>query len=551
MLKRLSISNYALIDSLDIHFTDGLTIITGETGAGKSIILGALSLLLGDRANVKFIRDPQLKTVVEATFDIDGYRLEQFFEQNDLDFDNHECIIRRELTAAGRSRSFVNDSPVPLNVLRELSTYLVDIHSQHSNMLLSSADYQLSIVDHLARDGELLTAYRKVYTQFKDARLRLDRLRQQQLDLRKEEDYIRFQLNQFHELNLQAGEAQELESLQLRLSHASELKAQLWEVCSVLDGEEQSVLSRLDEVKQLLQQTQANMEETQGMAQRVDSSIIELKDIARTVSALQDDLSCDPQELEQIESRLNAIYALERKHNVSSGDELLAIQADYESQLSKIDNSDEQVQQMQAQVDDLQGKAHEIAEQLSQQRRTAAWTFSNQLKTAARPLGLKNLEFEVRFTEHPLTDTGIDEVQFMMAFNKNQSLLPVKDTASGGEISRVMLCVKSIIAKTMKLPTIIFDEVDSGVSGDVASMIGEMMNDIAASIQVIAITHLPQVAAHADCHLRVFKTDTESETITHVEQLDHEHHVLEVARMLSGRELNQAAIENARHLIDN
>lgn len=549
MIKQLHISNYALIDKLDIPFADGLTIITGETGAGKSIILGALSLILGERADSKAIRDTSAKTVVEATFDIGGYHLEPFFKTNDIDWDEHECLIRRELSPTGRSRAFVNDTPVALTVLRELTTQLLDIHSQHSNMLLSQPAYQLSILDSIAGNGELLNNYRTAYKSYREAVKALDETQRAMEQLRQNEDYIRFQLDQLQTMQLQPDEDKQLEALQSKLSNITELKEALWSVESDLNSEENSILERLTAVAQRLEDAERNLSEVEGMSSRVRSALIELKDIAQSVSSIMDTLNDDPAELARIDERLNNIYTLQRKHNAQDVNQLIEIQHEYERQLGEIEHNDDIVEELKARVNACRDEAMKMASQLSDKRQDAAKRFGKELLALANPLGMKNIAFDVAFNTTDLTSSGTDSVEFMMAFNKNQQLTPVKDTASGGEISRVMLCIKTIIARHMRLPSIIFDEVDTGVSGDVANMVGEMMADIAHTIQVIAITHLPQVAANGDHHLRVFKADNEVETLTRVQSLDEQEHVMEIARMLSGKDLNQAAIENAKSLI--
>ena len=549
MIKQLHISNYALIDKLDIPFADGLTIITGETGAGKSIILGALSLILGERADSKAIRDTSAKTVVEATFDIGGYHLEPFFKTNDIDWDEHECLIRRELSPTGRSRAFVNDTPVALTVLRELTTQLLDIHSQHSNMLLSQPAYQLSILDSIAGNGELLNNYRTAYKSYREAVKALDETQRAMEQLRQNEDYIRFQLDQLQTMQLQPDEDKQLEAQQSKLSNITELKESLWSVESDLNSEENSILERLTAVAQRLEDAERNLSEVEGMSSRVRSALIELKDIAQSVSSIMDTLNDDPAELARIDERLNNIYTLQRKHNAQDVNQLIEIQHEYERQLGEIEHNDDIVEELKARVNACRDEAMKMASQLSDKRQEAAKRFGKELLALANPLGMKNIAFDVAFNTTDLTSSGTDSVEFMMAFNKNQQLTPVKDTASGGEISRVMLCIKTIIARHMRLPSIIFDEVDTGVSGDVANMVGEMMADIAHTIQVIAITHLPQVAANGDHHLRVFKADNEVETLTRVQSLDEQEHVMEIARMLSGKDLNQAAIENAKSLI--
>lgn len=551
MIKQLHISNYALIDKLDIEFAGGLTIITGETGAGKSIIMDALSLILGERADIKAIRDTSVKTIVEATFCIDNYHLEDFFRENDIDWEDKECLVRRELSPTGRSRAFINDTPVGLSILRELSTRLVDIHSQHSNMLLSSSAFQLSILDSIADNGTLLDKYRKAFSDYWEAARMLEEKRQAMEQLRRNEDYIRFQLDQLQALQLQPDEDEHLEALQSKLSNITELKESLWTIEQALDGNENNVLDRLSSIIQQFDMAERNLDEVEGMASRVRATLIELKDISQSVNSIMDTLNDDPAMLAQVDERLNSIYSLERKHNAQDVNQLIKIQQEYERQLAEIDHNDDIVNELIQRVDTSKQVALEIAYQLSKRRHDAAKHFGKELLTLAKSLGLKNIAFDVDFSAGELAQSGVDSVEFMMAFNKNQRLMPVKDTASGGEISRVMLCIKTIIARKMQYPSIIFDEVDTGVSGDIANMIGEMMADIAQSIQVIAITHLPQVAANGDHHLHVYKADNDVETLTRVEELDHDEHIMEIARMLSGKDLNQAAIDNAKSLINN
>lgn len=549
MLTRLYIANYALIDQLEIEFSDGLTIITGETGAGKSIIMGALSLILGERADTHAIRDRQAKTIVEASFDIKDYRLNAFFDNNDIDYYEHECIVRREIGVNGRSRAFVNDTAVTVSVLRELTSHLVDIHSQHSNMLLSRPQFQLSVLDNIAGNASMLKTYSARYLHYKALQ---SMLRSQQESYNKgkaEMDYLRFQLNQFDELKLQKGEEDELEELQKKLSNVTDSKEALWKVETALDGEENSIISQLSTLSQVLADTEHNLSEIAGLSDRMQSAVIELKDIAHSVMSVNDDLSDDPEQLEQVTQRLDAIYSLERKHNVKSVDELLDIEARYRRQIEEIDNSDERIGQLKHDIEVQEKELASLSHQLSTRRKQAASDFVCQLLPLAQGLGMKNLKFDVKFIPVGYGPSGCDAVEFLFAFNKNQDLLPVQETASGGEISRLMLSIKTIIARIMNLPTIIFDEVDTGVSGDIASRIGDMMGDIAKYIQVIAITHLPQVAAHGMHHMKVFKTDAPDGTYTSVQVLNREEHVLEIARMLSGKDVNQAAIDNAKSLV--
>ena len=550
MLKRLSISNYALIDQLEIDFEQGLTIITGETGAGKSIILGALSLILGERADSSSIRDKERKTVVEAIFDISDYNLEPFFNENDIDYYDGELIARREINPNGRSRAFVNDGVVGLATLKELMTRLVDIHSQHSNMLLSRPSFQLSILDNIAGHQNELNTYSDLYANYRAIERTLNDLRENYERNRSEEDYLRFQLNQLQETNLKPDEDEELEQQQRRLANATSLKEDLWKVISILNGEEHSLLDQLQDVNHTLEAAEENLEEVAGMSERVGNALIDLKDIAQSISSIEEGLNNDPAALQQVEERLNAIYSLERKHNVKTVNELLKLQEEYMHRLDAIDCSEERIEAMQDQLDKERNEAEHLAHIISENRKKAASDFMALLLPLAQNLGMKNLQFHIDFKPVELNASGCDGVDFLFAFNKNQVLMPVKDTASGGEISRLMLCIKSVIAQSMNLPTIIFDEVDTGVSGEIAHKIGDMMGEIAQRIQVIAITHLPQVAAHGNSHLRVFKTDTATQTVTSVERLNDEEHVTEIARMLSGSEVNQAALDNARALIN-
>lgn len=550
MLSRLFISNYALIEHLEIDFNGGFTVITGETGAGKSILLGALSLLLGGKADSKAVRDAEHKIIVEATFDITGYGLDGYFNDNDIDYCETECIIRREVSAAGRSRAFVNDTPVGLGVLKDITTRLIDIHSQHSNMLLAKSGFQLDILDGLAHNDQLLDDYEAVYRRYVELNRDIEARKKQIAQNKAEEDYITFQLEQFHEINLHENEDEELEALQNKLSNITELKDALWTVDNILGSEENSVIDQLKTVGQRLSFTEEVMEETRGMSQRVADCIIDLKDIVMSVSQAQENLNLDPAELDRINERLDTIYSLERKHNVGSVNELIALQHQLEEKLASITKGDDEIAELVAEYDKKKAESMSLARCLSDARRKAATSFAHELKPLVAGLGMKNVAFEVAFTETEMTSTGIDAVEFMMAFNKNQALMPVKDTASGGEISRVMLCIKSIVARSMHLPTIIFDEVDTGVSGDIASMIGEMMAHIAQSIQVMSITHLPQVAACASSHIKVFKSDNDQGTFTSVTGLDQEQHVMEIARMLSGKGLDEAAINNAKSLIN-
>ena len=549
MLTRLFISNYALIDRLEIDFQSGLTIVTGETGAGKSILLGALSLIMGERADTKAVRDTTQKTIVEATLSITDYGLQTLFEQADIDYDE-DCILRREVSPNGRSRAFVNDTPVSLTFMREVATRLVDIHSQHSNMLLADPQFQLSIIDSLADNAKLREQYADIYGKYVDAQRKLKRFIEQHEKDKAEEDYMRFQLDQLQAMHLQPGEDTQLEQEQARLSNITEIKQSLWQIDHLFNDDQLSVIQHLKEIVNHLHGIEYLMPELEGMTDRAESALIDIKDMSATIGDALENLQLDPAQLERIENRLNDIFTLERKHQVDSVDKLIDIQKDYENRLMSLEKDDGFIATCQGLMEGYKRDAIILAEKLTDSRKQAARSFSKQLVDRASALALTNLRFDVNFSETDLTATGHDRVEFNMAFNKSQPLMPVKDTASGGEISRVMLCIKAIIAQQVNLPTLIFDEVDTGVSGDIASRMGEMMGDIARNIQVIAITHLPQVASHGNQHLKVYKSDDDQRTNTHVVSLEDEQHVMEIARMLSGRDLNQAAIDNARALIN-
>lgn len=550
MLTHLLITNYALIDHLEIDFKKGLTIITGETGAGKSIILGALSLILGERADLKVIRKAENKSVIEASFNIEAYNdMEHFFEQNDIEFFDNECILRREIASNGRSRAFINDTPVTLSVLRELTLRLVDIHSQHSNMLLADALYQLSIIDSVSGNDSIKADYSKQFSQYKKLKVEIEKLKAEYEKNRQEEDYIQFQLDQIAALKLQENEDEELEREQSRLSNVNEIKQCLWSASSVLQDEDNSIVSQLSVLSRSFLQIENVDADLKELSERLQSLMIELKDFSRTISSIQDSYVDDPNELERINERLNNIYDLENKHKLSCVNELIALQHSYEEKLAVITNSDDEIKRLEEKLIIVEKEARAKAKELSLSRRKGAEIFKQELEKTAIPLGMKNLRFEIGFEDCELCAQGMDKVEFLFAFNKQQQVMPIENTASGGELSRVMLCIKAIIAQNMQLPTIIFDEVDTGVSGEIAHKMGEMMGDISNNIQVIAITHLPQVAVKGNNHLKVYKADTDEATYTSMCELTKEERVEEIARMLSGREIDAAAINNARSLL--
>ena len=550
MLKSLFIQNFVLIDSLDICFNPGFSVITGETGAGKSIILGALSLVLGQRADGKSIKQGADKCVIEAVFDVSKYQLEPFFLGNDLEYDPESCILRRELYASGKSRAFVNDSPVPLAILKELGTKLIDIHSQHQNLLLGDNRFQLRVVDVMAENEILLILYKKEYTRYQGLRKALSALKERAAQSKQEEDYIRFQLDQLEEANLQPNEQEELEQEQETLSHAEEIKSSLYRVSSCLDGEEQGVVSLLKESLSSMDALERYFPRAKEIAERLRSAYIDLNDLASEMEGMIEDVEFNPDRLAWVNERLDTLYALQQKHRVSSVDDLIALRDQFRAQLTDIESFDEQIAALEKQVQDAYKELLQQAAVLSEQRKVAAVAFAQQLVQMVAPLGMPHTRFQVEVVprKEPESD-GMDEIRFLFSANKSMALQPVAQTASGGEISRLMLCIKAMIAGFTALPTIIFDEVDTGVSGDIADKMGHIMQGLGSKMQVFAITHLPQIAAQGEAHYFVYKEDVKDRTLTRIRPLDKEERIREVARMLSGSALTEASLANAKDLL--
>ena len=550
MLKSLFIQNFVLIDSLDICFNPGFSVITGETGAGKSIILGALSLVLGQRADGKSIKQGADKCVIEAIFDVSKYQLEPFFLGNDLEYDPESCILRRELYVSGKSRAFVNDSPVPLAILKELGTKLIDIHSQHQNLLLGDNRFQLRVVDVMAENEILLILYKKEYTRYQGLRKALSALKERAAQSKQEEDYIRFQLDQLEEANLQPNEQEELEQEQETLSHAEEIKSSLYQVSSCLDGEEQGVVSLLKESLSSMDALERYFPRAKEIAERLRSAYIDLNDLASEMEGMIEDVEFNPDRLAWVNERLDTLYALQQKHRVSSVDDLIALRDQFRAQLTDIESFDEQIAALEKQVQDAYKELLQQAAVLSEQRKVAAVAFAQQLVQMVAPLGMPHTRFQVEVVprKEPESD-GMDEIRFLFSANKSMALQPVAQTASGGEISRLMLCIKAMIAGFTALPTIIFDEVDTGVSGDIADKMGHIMQDLGSKMQVFAITHLPQIAAQGEAHYFVYKEDVKDRTLTRIRPLDKEERIREVARMLSGSALTEASLANAKDLL--
>lgn len=552
MLKKLSISNYALISEVEIDFQPGLTIITGETGAGKSIMLGALSLLMGARADSRVVRAKSGKSVVEATFS-SRPQLKALFETNQLDWDDHEIIIRREVSASGRSRAFINDTPVNLHLLGETTAALIDIHSQNSNLLLSDPRRQLEIIDALSGNDKQLSQYRSRFKAFVALRNRLQTARNRISQQRENENYLRFRLTQLDTLAPKEGELSRLERQSEILSDAREIKERLSMACELIDGTETTAAATLSEARHLLSKVNFtlfdNDADASTLSQRLESAYVELKDIASTLSRLAEGVDDDPQRLAKIEQRMADIYDALKRFKASDDGELERIHSTLRAQLDGLDTSETDLAGMEEQLKEEGRKLKEAADALSETRTAAAEKFSAMLTETARPLGMTNLKFSAMLSKGKLSADGQDVVSFLCSFNKNQELMPVAHTASGGETSRLMLSIKAIIAGQMSLPSIIFDEVDTGVSGEVADRMGRMMHSLGSRIQVIAITHLPQVAAKGDNHYKVYKADDEEKTVTNIALLSGPEREKELAVMLSGSAVDEAALLNARSLL--
>ena len=553
MLQSIHIQNYALIESLDIDFHSGFSVITGETGAGKSIILGAIGLLVGQRADIKAIKTGANKCIVEARFNISSYQLEAFFEEHDLEYEDGECILRRELLASGKSRAFINDTPASLAQMKALGEKLIDVHSQHQNLLLNHEDFQLSVIDILANDEEQLTAYKALYQDYKRTSRELAQLIEQAEKSRQDEDYISFQVNQLEEANLQSGEQEELEQEAETLSHAEDIKASLYKVDQLMASDDTTLLSVTKECMQALQGISRVFAPAQEWIDRLESCYIELKDLANDVSSAGEDVEFNPTRLEFVNDRLNLIYTLQQKHHVSSVDELIAIAKGLRTQLDAITSSDDRIQELTRQKEDLYNKVKASARLLTDMRTIAAQEIEKQMQAYLVPLGMPNVRFAVELTPRKEPDaTGMDYVNFLFSANKNGTLQQVASIASGGEIARVMLSLKAMIAGAVKLPTIIFDEIDTGVSGSIAEKMAFIMQDMGqADRQVISITHLPQIAARGAHHYKVYKEDTETGTNSHIRPLTHEERINEIANMLSGATLTEAALNNAKALLNN
>lgn len=550
MIDSLHISNYALIDSIDIEFGPGLNIITGETGAGKSIMLGALSLLLGARADLKAVRVADRKSVIEAVFSVKEYSgLRQYFAENDIEWDDERCILRREISPGGRTRAFVNDSPVPLNRLEGVAMRLVDIHSQHQNQLLSQPEFQLEIIDTLAGNSARLAEYGRRFASFREALRRLKSARAEIERTRADEDYTRYQLEQIDEVNPQPGELDDLERDREVMANANQLKQSVTDVIDLLTGGSHNVADMLSEASASVDDFAPLLNADDDIQGRLDAAAVDIKDVSRTLQQIDSRLSADPAMLEATESRIMAIESLLHRHRFESLDQLIAMRDDLRRRLDALDDSESTLAQLEREARRAKALARETARELTAARSEAAERFGQMLAERAMPLGMSNLRCEIRVSPADMSATGADRVDFLFAFNKQQPLMPVGQTASGGEISRLMLTVKGIVAEHMQLPTIIFDEIDTGVSGDVATRMGDMMQQIGRRLQVIAITHLPAVAAKGRTHFKVYKADDDTATHTHIRRLTADERVGEIALMLSGDSESRTARSAARQLL--
>lgn len=539
-----------MIDELHIRFDEGFSVVTGETGAGKSIILGALGLVLGQRADSKSIQSGADKCVVEAVFDVSAYQLEDFFLSHDLEYDAKNCILRRELMSSGKSRAFINDTPAPLSVVKALGDRLIDVHSQHQNLLLADTQFQMNVVDIMAKTESLLVAYRREYDRYQSVVRQLEELEALAAKSRQDEDYLRFQVEELRAAQLTAGEQEELEAELETLSHTEEIKSALYKVTDNLIGEERGVVQQLKEALHDVEALEAYFPKAKDFADRLRSAWTDMADLASETDVLKEDVEFDPNRLEWVNERLNTIYSLQQKHRVPSVEELLAIQQQLTTQLSAIDLFDEQMETLTKQRETIYEALMVQAGALTARRHEAATEIEQQLVDRMVLLGIPNTRFRIELwpKEKPSAD-GMDEVCFLFSANKNEALKPVAQTASGGEISRLMLCIKAMIAGFAALPAIIFDEIDTGVSGEIADKMADIMQDLGQKMQVITITHLPQIAAKGRAHYFVYKEDTAERTLTRIRRLTTGERVNEVARMLSGSSLTEAAVANAKALL--
>lgn len=551
MLEKLTVTNYALIRQLEMELSPSLNIITGETGAGKSILLGALGLVLGNRADTAVLKETERNCVIEATFDLDGLGLEPFFGENDLDFDRH-TTIRRVITPAGKSRAYVNDLPVQLSTLKELSGRLIDIHSQNRSALVGDESFRMEVIDRLAGDEALRTAYRTCYTALRDREKTLQRLREETERNRRDEAYLRHEWERLSALALRSGETEELEQEQRELSNAGEILAALGNIAERFDREEEGLLSGLKATENSLLHLRDLLGAAAPLAERIDSAYVELKDIGSEIASLAERIEDNPTRLEAVDNRLGAIYDLRRRHGIETDDELIALEASFRQKLEAIADADGDMSELEAEIARLRTEAEAAAARLTEARREAAARFGRAVESVLARLGMNAARFEAEIAPlGQLAPSGADTVRFLFDANGGEHVVlqPLEKVASGGETSRVMLALKSIVARSTQLPTIIFDEIDTGVSGRVAAITGDIIAELSRTMQVINITHLPQVASKGDTHFFVYKEATPDGNATRIRRLSREERVVEIAKMLSGDTVTPAAMAQARELL--
>ena len=550
MLKQLYIKNYALIDLLDIELYPGFSVITGETGAGKSIILGAIGLLLGQRADSKSIKAGAEKCIIEAHFDLTRYNMDAFFEENEIEQDAEDTIIRRELTSAGKSRAFINDTPVSLSMLKEFGEQLVDVHSQHQNLLLQKQDFQLNVVDIIANDQKELTAYQQTYSELQAAKHQLQTLKDDIERNRQSQDFLQFQYEELENAHLMEGEQEELEQQSETMEHAEDIKTALYEADNALYGEQTGAVSQVRTAQNALNSISQVLPKAGNLTERLESCRIELKDIADEVSTLLENTDFDPSELDHVNDRLDHIYELEKKYHTENVSELITLRDGLKQKLNNIENSDEALAKLEASCQKLCADCQKLADVLTKLRKKAGKEIEGQLRQRLVPLGMPNVRFEVSIAKRELGKTGQDEVSFLFSANTSTPLQSVAQVASGGEIARVMLSLKAMISGAVKLPTIIFDEIDTGVSGKIAEKMANIMKEMGQTErQVISITHLPQIASKGSHHYRVSKEETAQGTISQMQELSQDERINEIAQMLSGSNVTDAAIQNAKELL--
>ena len=550
MLKQLYIRNFTLIERLDMTFREGFSVITGETGAGKSIILGAIGLLKGQRADSKLIKRGADKCVIEAHFDLSRYGMEAFFIDNDVEYDPDDCIVRREITASGKSRAFVNDTPVPLSVLKELGEQLIDVHSQHQNLLLGTQDFQMEVVDIIAEDRHLINDYRAAFDKYRLKQYQLDEMRRQIENNKANADFLQYQYDELSAASLVEDEQKELEALSNQMSHYEDIKTALYQADNALSGEGNGVTENLRTAINALHSIESVMSKAGELASRMDADYIDLKDIADEVEAQLDNVDFDPKRLDNINDRLDKIYSLEKKYHLDTVEQLIHMRDTLRKQLENIENGDGDLRILEGEVEKTHKEAEAKAATLSEARHKAARKIEKEISQRLVSLGMPNIQFVICLTSTDLTPSGADKVAYMFSANKNVPLQPAAQVASGGEIARLMLSLKAMISGAVKLPTIIFDEIDTGVSGKIAERMAEIMCEMGNNErQVISITHLPQIAAMGATHYKVFKEDKDDVTVSTMTMLSAEDRVREIAQMLSGSDISEAAINNAKALL--